>query len=343
MMNRLLFLFMVQMFLFNLPAQALQVEPIADTLVKTECSACHFAYQPDFLPAHSWRKLMNTLDDHFGEDASLDDKTVTYIVDFLVAGAADTQKSRIGYLMMHGVGNDSEPVRITEMPAWKFWHENPRSQAFYPKRGSMGDCVACHRSANSGAYGSFPNELAQAEYRHQDIGVQQIWIRPRTKEGRDYELFFTLKNYADQPLELETVMALDADGFSITVDEFRFVVPVIAENAVRFVKLGGFPKVDPDYMVQAHPENVRGIFANVDEGEIEILTNSDFVPLIFNFSDDREVYVNASVQHLGSPAFMEKSSLRAGYPMMASTMSQMFITSTLAPPVEKQSNKALSQ
>ena len=343
MIDRLLILFVALLSFLAVPVQALQVAPIADPQVQTECSACHFAYQADFLPAHSWKKLMNNLDDHFGEDASLDDATATHIANFLIANAADTQKSRIGYLMMHGVQQDAEPVRITEMPAWKFWHENPRRIAFYPKRGSMGGCVECHRNANSGAYGSFSNELAQAEYRHQDIGVQQIWIRPRTNEGRDFELFFTLKNYASQPLELEKVTALDADGFSITVDEFRFVAPVVTENAVQFVKLGEFPEVAPGHMVQASPENVRGIFADVDEDEIEILTNSDFVPLILSFWDEKEVHVNASVQRLGSQAFMDKPSLRAGYPMMASTMSQRFITSILAPPLEKQPNKELSE
>jgi hypothetical protein len=37
-----------------------------------ECGSCHIAYQKEFLPKRSWNKMMNTLDNHFGVDATLE-------------------------------------------------------------------------------------------------------------------------------------------------------------------------------------------------------------------------------------------------------------------------------
>ena len=35
-----------------------------------ECSECHIAYSASMLPQRSWKKMMASLDDHFGENAS---------------------------------------------------------------------------------------------------------------------------------------------------------------------------------------------------------------------------------------------------------------------------------
>src|SRR5512139_4151804 len=54
-----------------------------------ECASCHIAYAPSFLPKASWRKIMGGLDQHFGENASLDPATQADILKFLEANAAD--------------------------------------------------------------------------------------------------------------------------------------------------------------------------------------------------------------------------------------------------------------
>ena len=58
------------------PALAQELErvpPVTNEAAKKECGACHMAYQPQFLPANSWRRILADLGNHFGEDASLDD------------------------------------------------------------------------------------------------------------------------------------------------------------------------------------------------------------------------------------------------------------------------------
>ena len=43
-----------------------------DPLYVSECAGCHMAYQPAFLPKRSWKKMMLTLEDHFGVDATME-------------------------------------------------------------------------------------------------------------------------------------------------------------------------------------------------------------------------------------------------------------------------------
>src|SRR4051812_22331997 len=62
---------------------------IARAAWKKECGACHMAFQPELLPARSWTALMAGLDNHFGENASLDAATSQAILAYLQAHAAD--------------------------------------------------------------------------------------------------------------------------------------------------------------------------------------------------------------------------------------------------------------
>ena len=53
-------------------------------LYRKECGACHMVYEPAFLPQASWRRIMGSLTNHFGEDASLDPKARDKIEAYLV-------------------------------------------------------------------------------------------------------------------------------------------------------------------------------------------------------------------------------------------------------------------
>jgi len=64
---------------------------ITDELTENECGACHFLYPAAMLPDTSWRKIMETLENHFGEDASLNTQTTQAITKYLVENAGDTK------------------------------------------------------------------------------------------------------------------------------------------------------------------------------------------------------------------------------------------------------------
>ena len=57
------------------------INPVNHALTEEECSACHLAFPAAMLPSTSWTRLMSSLESHFGEDASLDEESITAITD----------------------------------------------------------------------------------------------------------------------------------------------------------------------------------------------------------------------------------------------------------------------
>lgn len=121
---------------------------------KAECSSCHMLYTPGLLPARSWTKMMNTLDKHFGENASLDDKTKKEILDYLVQNSSDSDKSSRRSQKINSSINSSEtPLRISETAYFSRKHHELANQIFKRKKiGSKANCIACHSGAENGNF-----------------------------------------------------------------------------------------------------------------------------------------------------------------------------------------------
>lgn len=111
---------------------------------KKECSACHMAYPPEFLPRASWKKIVSGLSNHFGEDASLPGKEAKSIEAYLVNNAAET--SRFRSQIMWGLKKGAAPMRITETPFWIRIHSEEVSESTFksPRVRSKSNCPACH-------------------------------------------------------------------------------------------------------------------------------------------------------------------------------------------------------
>lgn len=126
--------------------------PVQDESVKKECGSCHMAFQPQMLPKRSWQKIMGGLENHFGEDASLDEATVQHVRAYLVENAADA--GWFSGKMMRGVKDGDTPMRITELPYWVREHneEVPIWAWSDPNVKSKANCQACHRDADRGYY-----------------------------------------------------------------------------------------------------------------------------------------------------------------------------------------------
>jgi hypothetical protein len=133
-MNRILCIALLV--LAGAPAQA------ADRAAwQEECGSCHIAYPPALLPADSWRRIMASLDDHFGTDASLDAPRAQAIESFLVANA---RRSR---------GSASAPLRITETAWFRGEHrEIPAARWRSPEVRTASNCGACHAGAAQGSF-----------------------------------------------------------------------------------------------------------------------------------------------------------------------------------------------
>lgn len=125
-------------------AEGASVRPVTDSLVKKECGACHMAFAPTFLPVESWEKIVTTLDNHFGEDASLDAEPLAKIAAYLKTNAGRGH-----------VDPATPPLRITELKGFRSRHSEGEVSWLRKKRNvkSMANCVACHSDAERGYFG----------------------------------------------------------------------------------------------------------------------------------------------------------------------------------------------
>lgn len=135
------------------PAPGMPIAPLDATYV-AECGACHMAYHPSLLPAASWATMLATLDDHFGENASLDAATTARITDWLTAHAAETADTKPAYRLARTAPD--APLALTETPFWKRVHGDLPDALFQrPAVGSRANCAACHGDAESGLFSPF--------------------------------------------------------------------------------------------------------------------------------------------------------------------------------------------
>jgi hypothetical protein len=118
-------------------------------LYQSECGSCHLAYPAKMLPSYSWLEIMNTLDDHFGEDATVDDATKANVLAYLSAHSA-SRHSRY----MRSLGFNDTPIRITELPYFTRKHREvpERMVSGNPDVGSFTQCDACHKDAAQGKF-----------------------------------------------------------------------------------------------------------------------------------------------------------------------------------------------
>ncbi|MBS0247174.1 MAG: cytochrome b/b6 domain-containing protein [Proteobacteria bacterium] len=133
-----------------LPGHGVPVAKV-DPVYAKECGACHTAYHPSLLPRASWRALLAGLDNHFGEDASLDPATATRLADYLAANAAETADTLPANRLR--LVDAARPFTITATPFWTRRHAGIPDAVFASKavRG-RGNCVACHADAGSGRF-----------------------------------------------------------------------------------------------------------------------------------------------------------------------------------------------
>jgi hypothetical protein len=104
-----------------------------------ECGSCHLAFPPAMLPAASWKRLVGTLDDHFGQNAEVDAATRAQLDAFLAAFA--------------GAPRADAPLRITQTGWWRHEHDELRADVYQRKAvGTPANCPACHVNADQGDF-----------------------------------------------------------------------------------------------------------------------------------------------------------------------------------------------
>lgn len=129
------------------------VAPVDNPKYAKECSACHMAYQPGLLPERSWRKLMDGLDKHFGENAELPDADRQELTDYLAKNAADHAKHKRSAQLAKSIAKNDTPLRITEVPFFTKEHRKVATKIKgSDKVKSLSQCDVCHQKANDGSF-----------------------------------------------------------------------------------------------------------------------------------------------------------------------------------------------
>jgi hypothetical protein len=129
------------------------VPTVTDPLTKKECGSCHMAFQPAFLPARSWTRMMAELPKHFGEDASLPADKAAAIQAYLETNAGDRINNRTAGKFLGWVKPDGTPQRITENPYFIKEHRKISDAEWKkPEVLTKSNCAACHKGAEQGWY-----------------------------------------------------------------------------------------------------------------------------------------------------------------------------------------------
>jgi hypothetical protein len=134
--------------------RSIGVAPVSSPVYKAECSSCHMAYPPGLLPARSWKKIMGSLDMHYGDNAELSPEAFKQVSEFLLANSADGSDYRRSRKIMNSLSDTDVPVRITETPYIINKHDElpDRMVKYNDKVRSLSNCNACHAKAEQGIF-----------------------------------------------------------------------------------------------------------------------------------------------------------------------------------------------
>lgn len=130
------------------------VAPVENASYLVECGSCHFAYQPGLLPARSWTKLMDSLDDHFGENAELPQEDLETLKVYLVKNSAETSNHKRSQRILGSIEPSETPLRVSETRYFIKKHDELSRNMVQdnPKVVSFSNCSNCHTKAATGSF-----------------------------------------------------------------------------------------------------------------------------------------------------------------------------------------------
>ncbi|WP_205617337.1 diheme cytochrome c [Pelomicrobium methylotrophicum] len=111
---------------------------------RAECGSCHVAYPAELLTAEDWRRVLATLDRHYGSDASVEGATRARIEEYLYARAGNRFKPGTA---------QTDPPRLTRTPWFERKHREVATRDWNsPRVKTPANCGACHRRAETGSF-----------------------------------------------------------------------------------------------------------------------------------------------------------------------------------------------
>ncbi len=123
---------------------------VENKLFEAECKSCHALYPPFLLPQKSWIAMMDNLENHFGDDASIDEIDKEFIKKYLVANSAESSTKESAYKILKSI-KDDEILAITKTTYWERQHKKIDKEIFdNQKVGKISNCKACHSNIEQG-------------------------------------------------------------------------------------------------------------------------------------------------------------------------------------------------
>lgn len=117
-----------------------------------ECIACHTLYPPFLLPEKSWEVMMADLENHFGDDASLDEEVRVSVLEYLLDNAAESSTRESAFKASESLRDSNETViAYTATSYWKKRHKEMDDTLFKSEKiKSRANCKACHLNIEKG-------------------------------------------------------------------------------------------------------------------------------------------------------------------------------------------------
>ncbi|MFK5986736.1 MAG: diheme cytochrome c [Pseudomonadota bacterium] len=130
------------------------VAKVDNPIYQEECGSCHMGYQPGLLTSASWEKIINGLEDHFGDNAELDASTQQMLSEYLMANSAETSNYRRSKKFMRNINLKNAPIRITKTPYFIHKHDEIPDKLVRANQQikSFSNCNACHNKAEQGLF-----------------------------------------------------------------------------------------------------------------------------------------------------------------------------------------------
>jgi hypothetical protein len=142
-------------------ADRLPLPADAPPAFKAECGSCHLAFPPALLAAADWQRVMNNLDKHYGDNASLDESTRRTIETFLVRNAGSGRRTE-------GASPSGVLPRLTFTGWFRHKHDEVSPATWKDKRvGSAANCAACHPGAEAGRFSEHELRIPGGGRRHE--------------------------------------------------------------------------------------------------------------------------------------------------------------------------------
>lgn len=130
------------------------VAPVNNELYIKECGSCHFAYPAGLLPSNAWNKMMNNLDNHFGDNASVDEKTFQSLSKYLNDNSAEKNMNfKRSKKIVESLTSNEIPDSISTTPYMKKKHKEIKKELITQKEvKGLFNCTACHQNAKKGVF-----------------------------------------------------------------------------------------------------------------------------------------------------------------------------------------------